>query len=295
MCIYCGTNNYRKIFEHHYGPIPKDELGRSFHIHHKDGNHQNNNPDNLQALSIQQHYNIHAEQNDWAACLRLAPLLGMSSSDLSDLASKANKLRLAKGSHIFQQELFQKQLPVWSRARALKRVSNGTNPFLNREKAKEWAAQRVESGIYSTDEFKQKCSNNNKRRVQEGTNPFSKNLSNKYQRQCPHCNTVGSLGNMTRWHFDNCKDNPSYTPTSNTFTAVSCPFCDTICTTYQSAGYHFDKCKSAPGYKAKKRRKQQEITCPHCQITGASSGMKRWHFDKCHRLKDGDPSQQKDS
>ena len=23
---------------------------------------------------------------------------------------------------------------------------------------------------------------------------------------CPYCNKVGGLGNMTRWHFDNCKD-----------------------------------------------------------------------------------------
>lgn len=23
---------------------------------------------------------------------------------------------------------------------------------------------------------------------------------------CPHCDKVGGLGNMTRWHFDNCKD-----------------------------------------------------------------------------------------
>jgi hypothetical protein len=26
--------NYRKIYEDKFGPIPKDEMGRSFHIHH---------------------------------------------------------------------------------------------------------------------------------------------------------------------------------------------------------------------------------------------------------------------
>lgn len=28
---------------------------------------------------------------------------------------------------------------------------------------------------------------------------------NKTELTCPHCNKVGNLGNMKRWHFDNCK------------------------------------------------------------------------------------------
>jgi len=26
-----------------------------------------------------------------------------------------------------------------------------------------------------------------------------------YEKQCPHCKTIGKGGNMTRYHFDNCK------------------------------------------------------------------------------------------
>lgn len=73
MCIYCGTNKYRKIYENHHGPIPVDPLaGRKCDIHHIDGNHSNNHPDNLIALTRYEHYLRHYEQGDWAACLRMS-------------------------------------------------------------------------------------------------------------------------------------------------------------------------------------------------------------------------------
>ena len=46
--------NYRKIYEQHYGKIPK-----GFHIHHKDFNHSNNSIDNLEALSPDDHAKKH--------------------------------------------------------------------------------------------------------------------------------------------------------------------------------------------------------------------------------------------
>jgi hypothetical protein len=79
MCIYCGTNKYRKIYEHHHGPIPKDDQGRSFHIHHIDGDHNNNDPTNLKAVSVQEHYDIHYSQQDWLACWKLGQTLRLTS------------------------------------------------------------------------------------------------------------------------------------------------------------------------------------------------------------------------
>lgn len=38
---------YRKIYENHFGPIPKDKDGRSYEIHHIDGNRKNNEISNL--------------------------------------------------------------------------------------------------------------------------------------------------------------------------------------------------------------------------------------------------------
>ncbi len=54
--------NYRKIWESIYGPIPKDVQGRTFDIHHIDGNRKNNSIENLVCLSIEDHYKIHLKQ-----------------------------------------------------------------------------------------------------------------------------------------------------------------------------------------------------------------------------------------
>lgn len=56
--------NYRIIYKQNYGPIPKDNDGISFDIHHKDGNHANNHPHNLMALQIEDHLQIHIKQGD---------------------------------------------------------------------------------------------------------------------------------------------------------------------------------------------------------------------------------------
>ena len=68
---------YRKIYEQNFGPIPKDENGRSFEIHHIDGNHKNNHISNLMCVSIDQHYDIHISQNDWWAALMIAKRMFM--------------------------------------------------------------------------------------------------------------------------------------------------------------------------------------------------------------------------
>ena len=66
MCIYSG-NDYRKIYESHHGTIPRDAAGRTSEIHHIDCNHENNAIENLQCVSIQQHYDIHYSQEEWGA------------------------------------------------------------------------------------------------------------------------------------------------------------------------------------------------------------------------------------
>ena len=62
MTIYVKRINYRKIYETYNGPIPIDEEGRKYDIHHIDGDYTNNDPTNLKAVTIQEHYDIHWEQ-----------------------------------------------------------------------------------------------------------------------------------------------------------------------------------------------------------------------------------------
>ncbi len=84
------TKIHRKIYIKNYGPIPE-----GFDIHHLDGNHQNNHPSNLKAVSLQEHFDIHYSQGDYAAAHRIAQRMNMSKEEKSKLASlaasKANK------------------------------------------------------------------------------------------------------------------------------------------------------------------------------------------------------------
>jgi len=138
--------NYRKIYEKHYGPIPKEPDGRSYEIHHIDGNRTNNSIENLKLVTIQEHYDIHFSQGDWGACWKIAERMSISPEERSKiqsaLAIKNNKERLENGTHNF---LDKEQ----ARQRAIKRVASGTHNFLNKEHARERQAKRISQGTHN--------------------------------------------------------------------------------------------------------------------------------------------------
>ena len=93
---------------------------------------------------------------------------------------------------------------------ALQRVADGTNPFLNKEKARQRANERVNNGTHNllNGETQRK---NNLKRVADGTNPFlgsecnNKRLANgthpsQIKKTCPHCGKEIDIGNYKRWH-----------------------------------------------------------------------------------------------
>lgn len=98
MSIY---KNHRRIYEKTYGPIPE-----GYEIHHIDGNPLNNDPKNLKAVSIQEHYDIHFYQGDYGACQLIANRMqnGPTSDEISKLASMNNKKRIQSGTHNFLKE-----------------------------------------------------------------------------------------------------------------------------------------------------------------------------------------------
>lgn len=102
--------NYRQICIKHNGPIPKDELGRSFDIHHINGDHSDNSPTNLKAVSLQEHFDIHQSQGDKGACLAIARRMKLSPEEISKLSSATQKRNVANGSHTFAKPGFQKSL-----------------------------------------------------------------------------------------------------------------------------------------------------------------------------------------
>lgn len=64
--------DYRNIWKFHKGEIPVDDKGMSYHIHHLDGDRNNNCIDNLVALCNLSHFYIHYEQGDHMAAAILA-------------------------------------------------------------------------------------------------------------------------------------------------------------------------------------------------------------------------------
>lgn len=103
------SNKHRKIYEKYHGVIPQDDVGRTYEIHHLDGNHFNNSIDNLKAVTIQEHYDIHKAQEDWGACfLIMRRMMGdeLSKEERIEVARKAGKMSAQKmldeGRHNFQ-------------------------------------------------------------------------------------------------------------------------------------------------------------------------------------------------
>jgi hypothetical protein len=85
--------DYRKIWENYNGKIPKDNNGRSYEIHHIDGNRNNNDINNLTCITIEEHYKTHFNQGDFYACACIKKRLDMSEVDrkiLSEKISEAN-------------------------------------------------------------------------------------------------------------------------------------------------------------------------------------------------------------
>lgn len=162
-------NIYRKIYTQNFGSIPKDGTGRTYDIHHQDGNHSNNSPENLRAVTIQEHFDIHYSRGDWLACQKMAIRMKTSPEEISRLGSLAQRKLVAEGKHNLLSGEIQ-------RRSALRRAADGTNPF---------------SGP----------ANNNKR-VAAGTNPFQ----HPKPWQCEHCHKEGKGSpNYNRWHGDNCR------------------------------------------------------------------------------------------
>ena len=201
MCIYCNTTNYRKIYEHHNGPIGTDSNGRTLEVHHIDGDHSNNNPANLTLVTIQGHYDIHYAQGDYGACYLISiQRMDMAPEDISVIAIK----------------------------NALKRVEEGTHPFLTRADGSSLQQDRVALGKHN---FLGSATQLN--RLKNNTHP-SQTL-----KTCPHCNKTCSLGQYGRWHGDNCK---IITPRKPKATAT-CQHCNKTVDTANFAKHHGDNCK----------------------------------------------------
>jgi hypothetical protein len=213
--------HYRQIFEEQHGAIPKDSDGRTFDIHHIDGNHQNNDVNNLIAVSIKEHYDIHYSRGDYAACLLIDKRMKfpvLSSEERSKLSTMHNLRRSANGTNPFLDGEV-------ARKSANARVANGTHNWLGSEHAVKTNKKKIENGTHhlltradgsslSKDRVNNKTHHLLRRedgsslasdRVKSGTHHLVTNNPSKIKVTCPHCQKLGGFPNMKRYHFENCK------------------------------------------------------------------------------------------
>jgi hypothetical protein len=184
MPIY---KNYRRVYEQHYGSIPVDETGRTFEIHHKDGNRTNNDPSNLIALSIQDHFNLHLEQGDYAACLRISSRMKISPEEKSRLASLHVKSQLNNDTHPWKTESY--------KLKQKQRALSDLNPFIGGEIQKKSHKKRLELGVHHL-----VGSTINQLMMKEGRHSSQKSWV------CEHCDKIGKGStNYKRHHGLNCK------------------------------------------------------------------------------------------
>jgi hypothetical protein len=179
---------YRKIYEDKYGPIPHDEEGRSYDIHHLDGNDKNNDITNLAAVTIQEHYRIHYSQGDWAACLSISKRLSVSPAERSELARKNAASQIAKGIHPWQNSERQRQ-------KALLQVAEGRHPWQSSEKTRELNLKRVAEGTHNW-----LGGDATRKQIANGTH------TSQIIKTCQHCNKTISSAMHSRWHGAKCKN-----------------------------------------------------------------------------------------
>ena len=189
LLINTKVKNYRKLYESVFGKIPVDKNGVSYEIHHIDGNHKNNEITNLKLVTIEEHFEIHYSQQNWAACNLILKRMKVTPKSEqykhSELSRKTCQKMVEDGTHPFLGADIQ-------RRSNLERVKNGTHNFLGGALQKE----KSKNGTHNFFEI-------NKRRREEGTNHLLKEV------ECPHCKKITNTGNFLRWHGDKCKLKPS--------------------------------------------------------------------------------------
>jgi len=256
-------NTYRQIYEQYHGSIPKDEAGRTYDIHHIDGNHSNNDITNLKAVSLQEHFDIHYAQQDWLACQLISLRLGLSPEERYELSRKAQQKRVANGDHHFTSS-------KWQSDNQLNRVANGTHPFVGGEIQRETNRQLVAEGKHAFQgEDGVSC-----RRVREGTHHFLGERNPMHAKVADGSHPWLGNGEVVR-----ARQKQRVADGTHHFLGgeITCPHCNKSGGSTNMKRYHFDNCKTI----SQKTNKQPIITCPHCHKQGGSGVMKRWHFDNC--------------
>jgi len=191
---------YRRIYEQHRGPIPVDEKGRSYDIHHIDGDHANDDISNLTALSLQEHYNVHWRQGDYGACKAIAMRMEseLTREERSALSRMSNRQRVENGTHNWLDA-------EANRRRALQLVADGTHHWLSekhREDTSIRVLERVENGTHNW------CDGRQPKQLAQRLLAEGRHHSQVLY-ECPCCGRSGYGNSFKGKHFKKCKSSKS--------------------------------------------------------------------------------------
>ena len=162
-----SSGNHRTIYKKLFGLIPKDPSGRTYDIHHWDGNHQNNTRENLIAVPIGIHYMLHYIKGEFGACHAITMRMERPHQLISHIMKLENARRIANGTHHL----------IGAKNPQHRMLLNGTHPFLGN---------------------KFKRTTNNILRLERG------NHASQIMKKCPSCQKVVDAANYGRWHGSKC-------------------------------------------------------------------------------------------
>jgi hypothetical protein len=187
-----------KVWKKTFGSIPKDSHGRSYEIHHIDGNISNNDPENLMCVSIDEHYEIHKQQGDWNAAFLIARRMKLKPEDISEIARNGTLKRIKEGTHNFLDPNFPRNLYANKGFVVAKDTRTNENIRISKEN---FDLHEHYVGVNTGNKHKSPHSNRGHNR--------GKTWKLKEKREnlvtCPHCKKSGDASGHKRWHFDNCK------------------------------------------------------------------------------------------
>jgi hypothetical protein len=102
------------------------------------------------------------------------------------------------------------------------------------------------SGRFCSKETSEKISKNLLGKTKGIPKPFSDQHksalkchdNNSKKVECPHCNKIGQLTNMKRWHYNNCS-----VVSKRNYKTITCKVCNTVCNkTANFYRYHGENC-----------------------------------------------------
>ncbi len=203
---------HRRAFQKAHGRLPKP----GYHIHHIDGDWSNNDPANLIEVTAKEHFAIHKQQGDYAACILLAEAAEISAEELFTIQHLHGKQCAQNriGIHSDNFDHAQRSRKMWKTSPpGRKPVTDGVYvlKFKTEDEVSEFLVANPDWRAGVPENMKHGLRQSTRRMTSEESKLLAKkrldennhNFTTLYT--CPHCGKQGKGPMMKRWHFQNCK------------------------------------------------------------------------------------------